>query len=607
MTNDQRQKEPSSVSGAGGAVVKVCLKCKSAFRTRRDTCPKDGHPLATSELAHGEILAGKYRIQDEIGRGGMGVVYRAEHIIMGKAVAIKIIHPLLSLSSKFLDMFKAEARHAATFRHDNVLTVHDFGESDGRFFLVMEILEGENLKDLLERTKSVVPQRAFEMLCDICSALSAAHQAGIVHLDLKSENIYLVPEGDAQRVKVLDFGLAQLKEDASSEIADGMTIGTVGFMAPEQIKGTVVDERTDVYAIGVMAYQMLTGSLPFPGDSKEDILQAQLQGKVLKFPKTPVLTTVPSETKKVILSALSVNPARRPQSVAEISAAFQHALSYIRKAAGRYARRHKLGGHDVGANAPSLLGRLSAGLTRVLHPLGKTAGTASNPAGAPPGMVYVPAGEFMRGSNRGPADERPALPVNLDAFFIDVTPVTNLDYAKFVQATDHAPPATWKTVSFSPGAANLPVTGVTWQDAVDYAEWAGKRLPTESEWEKAARGTDARHFPWSNHWEPTFANWGANPNLHGAASISPVGSFPRDRSPYGCLDMAGNVKQWTASWYKPYGPTDFKSNDFGEKFRVVRGGSYLSKDKAYLRTSNRSHARPDQAGDTGFRCAVDAK
>ena len=209
--------------------------------------------------------------------------------------------------------------------------------------------------------------------------------------------------------------------------------------------------------------------------------------------------------------------------------------------------------------------------------------------------------------NLGPADERPALPIHLEAFFIDIVPVTNLDYAKFVQATDHAPPTTWKTVSLPPGTASLPVTGVTWQDAVDYAEWAGKRLPTESEWEKAARGTDARHFPWSNHWEPTFANWGANPDFHGAASISPVGSFPRDRSPYGCLDMAGNVKQWTASWYKPYGPSGFRSNDFGEKFRVVRGGSYLSKDKTYLRTSNRSHARPDSAGDTGFRCAMDAK
>ena len=390
MTNDPSNTEPSPAPGAGGAAVKVCLKCKSAFRTRRDTCPKDGHPLATSELAPGEILAGKYRIQDEIGRGGMGVVYRAEHIIMGKAVAIKIIHPLLSLSSKFLDMFKAEARHASTFRHDNVLTVHDFGESDGRFFLVMELLEGENLKAFLERTKSIVPERAFEMLLDICSALSSAHQAGIVHLDLKSENVYLVPDGDGQKVKVLDFGLAQLKEDASSEIADGMTIGTVGFMAPEQIKGTFVDERTDVYAIAVMAYQMLTGALPFQGASKEDILQAQLQGKVLKFPQTPVLKTVPAETKKIILSALSVNPARRPQSVDELSAAIQHALAYIRKAAGRYARRHKLVGHDTREKASSLLGRLRAGLVRGLRPSGKIAEAASLRRRRPPRYGVCP-------------------------------------------------------------------------------------------------------------------------------------------------------------------------------------------------------------------------
>jgi len=592
--------EPHSTrpqSDAGATTVKVCLKCRSAFRTRRDTCPKDGTPLISSDLRPGTIIAGKYRLEGEIGRGGMGIVYRAEHIIMGKTVALKVIHPLLSLSPRFLEMFKSEARHVAAFKHDSVLTVHDFGESEGRFYLVSELLEGESLKDLVRRIGSITPERTFAILLQICDAVSAAHRAGIVHLDLKCENVLLLETPAGQQVKVLDFGLAQLKGAATSDIGDGMTIGTIGYMAPEQIMGQKVDERTDVYALAAIAYEMLAGRLPFPGESKEDMLQSQIRGRTLKFPKSPVMKTIPKCTRKAILAALNYTPSRRPQSVDELADCFRFALDDMGRAAKRYARRHKLTDHRT-APRPSFLEKVRSAFVPSRRK------TAEGPP-APPGMVYVPEGEFVRGSYGGASDERPALPVYQGAFFIDVTPVTNLEYAKFIQATDHKPPLTWKTVSFTPGAGNLPVTGVTWQDAYYYSIWAEKRLPTETEWEKAARGTDARAFPWGNNWEPTFANWGGNPRFYTAATIQPVGSFPDDKSPYGCLDMAGNVKEWTSSWYKPYGPTDFKNEDFGEKFVVVRGGSYLSQDKNYLRTSNRAHVRPDDAGDIGFRCVKD--
>jgi serine/threonine-protein kinase len=577
--------------------VKVCLKCRSAFRTRRDTCPKDGNPLTTGDIEPGTILAGKYRIIDELGRGGMGNVYRAEHIIMGKVVALKVIHPLLSLSPRFLEMFKAEARHAATFKHDNVLTVHDFGESEGRFYLVMELLEGQNLKTLVRRSGSLVPERAFNIVLQICSAVAAAHEKGIVHLDLKSENVFILdtPEGDV--VKVLDFGLAQLKEGASSDVGDGLTIGTVGYMAPEQILGGDVDERTDVYAIGAMAYEMLTGKVPFPGETKEEILQSQINGRRLKFPSNPVMKTIPRKARSAILATVDDNPAKRPGSVAALAESLRDALDDIRKAASRYARRHNLEDRRT-VRGPTLVKRASS----IIRNLVKRQPAGPRP---PEGMVYVPTGEFVMGSDSGASDERPGLRVPLGAFFIDIVPVTNLQYARFVQDTDHRPPATWKTISLPPGTGELPVTGVTWQDAADYAQWAGKRLPTEAEWEKAARGTDRRLFPWGNKWDATYANWGGNPRFYGGATIQPVGSFQQDRSPYGCLDMSGNVKEWTASWYKPHGPTSYKSDDFGERFRVARGGSYLSLDRNYLRASCRSHMRPDEAGDIGFRCVKD--
>jgi serine/threonine-protein kinase len=593
MTSSESRPNPPAPSGDLRAPVKVCLKCRKAFRSNGDKCPRDGTPFATSDLASGTVLADKYRIIDEIGRGGMGVVYRAEHIIMGKTVALKVVHPLLSINPTFLEMFKSEARHAATFKHEHVLTVHDFGEADGRFYLVAELLEGENLKSLLHHEGSLIPERAFKILLQICDAVAAAHRAGILHLDLKTENVFMLASENDQ-IKVLDFGLAQPKGDATIELENGMTIGTVGYMAPEQIMAGHVDERTDIYAIGVIAYEMLTGEVPFPGQTKEDVLQAQLRGETTKFPSNPVLKIIPREAKKAIAACYSANPERRPQTVEELAEKLQHARNEIERAAKRYTRRKLRGGRGEERGA-SLLARAASAVA------GMVRRRAGGPA-APGGMVYVPAGEFVMGSNGGASDERPALSMPLEAYFIDITPVTNLEYARFVQATDHRPPSTWKTLSLPSGTGDLPVIGVTWQDAVDYATWAGKRLPTEAEWEKAARGTDARTFPWGNKWDPTYANWGGNPRYLGGASLKPVGSFPNDRSPYGCLDIAGNVKEWTSSWYKPYGPSDFRSDDFGEKFIVVRGGSYLSQDRSYLRVSNRSHVRPEEAGDIGFRC-----
>jgi len=589
----------SSSGGPGKSAepIKVCLECRSAYRTRRDTCPRDGSPLISGKLEPGAILAGKYRIGEEIGRGGMGEVYRAEHIIMGKTVAVKVINPVLSITPAFLDMFKAEARHASTFKHENAVIVHDFGESQGRFYLVMELLEGESLKRMLKEVGTLPPERALAILLKVSAAVAAAHKAGIVHLDLKCENVFVRETAAGDEVKVLDFGLARLQGEEPLDLGDGMTVGTIGYMAPEQIGGGHVDERTDIYAIGVMAFEMLVGKLPFPGRTKDDILNSQLKDKREKFPKTRVLRALPKETKAAIMAAVTANPARRPETVDELAESFRLGLEGIRRAAGYYARRHE----PAEARPRKAAKRAGGGISSVFS-IFRRRRKGPEP---PEGMVLVPAGDFLMGINAGPRDESPMVRVPLPSYFIDITPVTNREYARFVDATDHRPPTTWKTVSFPPGTGDLPVTGVTWQDAMDYCEWAGKRLPTEAEWEKAARGTDTRIFPWGNKWQPTFANWGGNPRSHGSATTQPVGTFPNDRSPYGCLDMAGNVKEWTASWYKPYGPTDYRNDDFGEKFKVVRGGSYLSQDRDYLRTTSRSHARPEEAGDIGFRTAMD--
>ncbi len=587
------EEHPSSRKASGP--VKVCLQCRAVYRTRRDTCPADGTKLIESDLAPGSVLAGKYRIEEEIGRGGMGVVYRAVHIIMAKTVAIKVISPLLSTDPKFLEMFKTEARAVASFHHPTVLTVHDFGQADGRYSLVLELVEGKSLRDLKAEEGRLTPERALSLLLKVCDAVNAAHAAGILHLDLKGENIIVTTTGDSEDVRVLDFGLARLAGGASSELDEDTTIGTVGYMAPEQIMGYEVSERTDVYALGVLAFELLAGAAPFHGSSKDEILNSQLQGRTIDFPKSPALKAVPKSTIRAIRSAIDSEPRKRPASVADLAAALKAGLDAITKARHRFAGRHDVA-RAKKTSGPSLVGKALSAISRLV-------GSSEKVSQAPEGMVLVPVGEFIMGTNHGNPDEGPAVRAPLGAFYIQIVPVTNRDYARFTEATDHPPPSTWKTISYATGTGDLPVTGVTWQDAADYAAWWGGHLPSEAQWEKAARGTGGRVFPWGNKWDPSFANWGGNPRFYANAKIRPVGTFPEDKSPYGCLDMAGNVMEWTDSWYKPYGPTIFKSDDFGEKFKVVRSGGFMSLDRGYLRCSHRSHARPEEAGDIGFRCA----
>jgi formylglycine-generating enzyme required for sulfatase activity len=228
-------------------------------------------------------------------------------------------------------------------------------------------------------------------------------------------------------------------------------------------------------------------------------------------------------------------------------------------------------------------------------------------------MVYIPAGRFMMGSEEGDKDERPRQEVHVDAFYIDRAEVTNAQYKKFVDATGHRTPKAalgvhlpyeWVDGRFPRGRGEHPVVLVSWEDAVAYALWAGKRLPTEAEWEKAARGTDGRTYPWGNEWDPSRCNSAAARRR----GTMPVGSCPTGASPYGCLDMAGNVQEWCLDIYQKYyygvmpvfnpqGPED------GVRC-VVRDGSWAHRD---VRSANRAHIIPPHRLTTlGFRCALSA-
>ncbi len=210
----------------------------------------------------------------------------------------------------------------------------------------------------------------------------------------------------------------------------------------------------------------------------------------------------------------------------------------------------------------------------------------------PPGMVLVPAGEFIFGVDGGAPDERPQRTIYLDAFYIDKFEVTNREFAEVFPG--HV---------YDSRFADFPVTGVTWSRANEYARAVGKRLPTEKEWEKAARGTDGRQYPWGNTFDPDLCN----SRLNDPKAALKVGQFRRGASPYGAMDMAGNVYEWTADWYQPYEGNDDIKVEYGQVYRVLRGGSYQS-DQFEVRSPRRHYDKVENArADYGFRCAMDAQ
>ena len=236
-------------------------------------------------------------------------------------------------------------------------------------------------------------------------------------------------------------------------------------------------------------------------------------------------------------------------------------------------------------------------------------------------MVLVPAGEFIMGTNRTDTenthlkigtvkplykDQHPEHKVYLDAFYIDQYEVTNLEYKKFVDATQFPElPGHWEEGTFPQGGKGFPVTNVTWREALTYALWAGKRLPTEAQWEKAARGTGGRLFPWGDEYQKGWANVGVD----GAKALVSGGSYPKDVSPYNLFDMAGNVMEWTLSWYQPYPGNDYQFKKFGKEFKVLRGNGFQKGGhyflEAYRYVFYRTEAKPDEYFENvGFRCVM---
>ncbi len=311
--------------------MKICPKCGTEYQGDNTLCPADGTALVkTGDDLIGQTLAGKYRIEERLDEGGMGTVYRATHVLMEKTVAIKVLHPSLAADTNLVARFTREAKAASRISHPHALTVTDFGESEnGIVFLVMEYLRGFTLKEVIRRDGPLPPSRVSEINRQICGALDAAHREGVVHRDLKSDNIMLEEVGAGQDwAKVLDFGIAKIQELEGGVdpalTAPNLIIGTPQYMSPEQCsQSSGIDARSDIYSLGIILYEMLTGHVPFTGDSPTAIMMKHLQE-----PAPSVLTERPDlsiSIDYVVARALSKRPEDRFQTASQLSEAFSFA------------------------------------------------------------------------------------------------------------------------------------------------------------------------------------------------------------------------------------------------------------------------------------------
>ena len=279
---------------------------------------------------------GRYELASYIARGGMADVFEAVDKTLGRKVAVKILHQHYADADTFVARFRKEAKAAANLSHPNIVSIYDWGEENGTYYIVMELVRGRSLRDVLYHEKRLLPRRAAEIATEVASALEVAHRSRVIHRDIKPGNILLSADGT---VKVTDFGVARVWDDSQELTKDGAVIGTATYFSPEQARGDQADERSDLYSLGVVLYEMLTGQPPFTGETSVSVAYQHVTADVT--PPTHANPDLPPELEEIVMRCLAKNPALRYRSAADIR---RDLLLFLQ---GRTARRA-----DPAANTP---------------------------------------------------------------------------------------------------------------------------------------------------------------------------------------------------------------------------------------------------------------
>jgi serine/threonine-protein kinase len=306
---------------------KSCPQCRGRYPADFRVCPRDATPLEDAPEGEdpllGTVLAGSYEITRVIGEGGMGRVYEARHQrLHNKRYAVKMLHDELSRQPDVVTRFQREAEAASALEHPNVVAVHDVNRTNaGRPYIVAELLQGEQLGDYLDRVGKISAEQAAQLIRPVCRALGVAHSRGIVHRDVKPENVFLAGDPENVTAKVLDFGISKVGETSGTLTKTGMVMGTPGYIAPEQARGDRVDFRADIYALGAILYRAVTGRKPF-----EDLdPMAAVTAVLVEEPPRPssIEPSVPPAFELVIQRAMAKNPADRFASMEDLEVALE--------------------------------------------------------------------------------------------------------------------------------------------------------------------------------------------------------------------------------------------------------------------------------------------
>lgn len=582
-----------------------------------------------------------YRIEGRIGSGGMATVYKAYQSSMGRYVALKIMSQEISRDAAAVSRFEVEAKIIGNLQHPYILPVYDFGQSKGYYYLAMRLVETGSLHDLIRKTGSFDLPQVTSVVKQVGGALDYAHQKGVIHRDFKPGNVLIDEFGNCL---LTDFGIAKLMEATTHLTVKGQIMGTPTYLSPEQASGErITDGRSDIYSLGVVIYQMLTGDVPFRADSSLGVLYKHIH----EPPPSPrsLLPELPDSLDKVVLKALAKNPDDRFRTAGELVNAFEEAvrpgLGQVRGSSDKKKKIKSIGFRKWMIPAVAVLLIVIAAVFYSVKHMDRFFGGQDHMALVDSGalkaeeknakgfeqyrhqkdqalMVLIPAGEFMMGSDQY-SYEKPVQKIALKSYFIDKYPITNKQYEQFVQQTQHVTDAekigygnvlqgrhwrkvkgaTWRKpdgLESIDGKDNHPVRQISYNDASAYCKWADKDLPTEAQWEKAARGPQGYKYPWGDS-DPndTLANYD---NFIGTTTA--VDQFEKGQSFYGCFDMAGNTYEWCKDWYTTYSEVkrdemDPAGPDKGSE-HVVKGGCYVEGMES-LRSPHRDRFDPNYSSN----------